>query len=96
MSWQNWTVATKFTVAVEGNLNALKSANKSRAPLSTWRAGNMLGSRGHLKAVTVYFVSQDIPHFFGTQKAPVTDNGCQYVSIKVHEMPSKLRSSSHD
>lgn len=49
MSWQNWTVATKLTVAVEGKRNALKSANKSRLPRSTCRAGKMIGSRGHLR-----------------------------------------------
>ena len=48
----------------------------------------MLWSRGHLETVTIYFVSQDIPNFFWTQKVPVpvADNNRQYVSIRVHEM----------
>ena len=40
-SWQNWTVATKLTVGVDGNLNALKFADNAREASSRFRAGKI-------------------------------------------------------
>ena len=45
-SWQNWTVATKLTVGVLGNLNALKSAMRALVSLSSSRDGKMSSLRG--------------------------------------------------
>ena len=45
-SWQNWTVATKLTVGVDGNLNALKFAESARDASSRLRAGKISSLTG--------------------------------------------------
>ena len=59
ISWQNWTVAIKLTIGVEGNLNALKSAKRALVFCSNSSAGKISSLTGHPES-SMRFISSPL------------------------------------